>query len=176
MYQLDITGTPSLELLKLAVERVEKNVLEDLKPFWDDVATKIVAKEIARIFATEGYGTWPALSPTYALWKNRVYPGRTILRLKNNYFRAATKKGDGGNIFVSDKDSMTWGVNLGYFRTEFGYPYPVVHESGSAAMNLPARPVFGLAETSGELMTDLENGFMRWIDAGVRRELGEIAK
>jgi len=93
VYEISMDIHPTLEQLKDFVLTIETNVLNNLKPFWDGVASKLVAEEIARCFVTQGYGTWSPLSPKYAMLKSRIYPGKTILRRKDVYFRAVTRRG-----------------------------------------------------------------------------------
>ncbi len=54
---------------------------QDFSPAWDEMADKFVASQ-RRQFSTEGghaSGGWPALSPDYAAWKAKHFPGKGIL-------------------------------------------------------------------------------------------------
>ena len=66
-------------------ERLNSLDLKDLVP--------VIVDEVVRVFETEGYGQWPALSPAYKEWKAANYPGQPILRLMDKYFSAATQPG-----------------------------------------------------------------------------------
>jgi hypothetical protein len=170
MFEVAFNFDPSIEQLKNWVKTVERAALEDLRPFWEKWATPIVIEELARIFATNGYGKWPPLSPGYAKYKARRYPGRTILRREDNYWRAATTKKHAGNVHIYGKDNMSWGIDLGWFASKFGFPYPAVHESGDTRGVIPQRSVFKTAEESALLQTHLVfalNDYMRKV---IRRE------
>lgn len=177
MYDLTFDLTPSLGNLQRFITAVEKDVLDDLTEFWRVGAQPVVIQEIARIFATEGYGTWPPLSPAYARWKARRYPGKTILRRKDRYMQAATRKRY-GNIFEVHRDFMIWGVDLGWFAAQFGFPYPVAHERGGAS--LPARPVFELLENNSKfnalLVVALQAYLKRKIQSEAKRYFRGKAK
>ena len=166
---IEIDMKPTLNQLKQAIVGVEKNVLQNLQPFWEDYATPAVIEEIARIFVTEGYGTWAPLSPKYAVWKAKHYPGKSILRLTDAYFKASTQKGEGGNIAHYTKDYMEWGADLGYFESLVGFPYPIVHEKGGSKH--PQRAVYELAEQSETLQNALVDALGKWLDKRVREEL-----
>lgn len=164
MFEISMSFDPSTDQLKNWVKGIEKVALEDLRPFWEKWATPVIIEEMARIFATNGYGKWPPLSPKYAQYKARRWPGKTILRRDDNYWRAATKKRDAGNVHIYKKDSMSWGIDLGYFASKFGFPYPVVHEFGSKDGTIPERAVFKTAEESALLQVNLVfalNDYMR---------------
>ena len=173
MFKVDINVTPTTHQLKRWVESMEKSVLEDLTPFWDQMAQPLVVEEIARIFATQGYGTWAPLSTKYALYKSRVFPGKTILRRKDTYFRASTRKG-AGNVYERDKDKMEWGVDLGWFASAFGYPYPVAHEEGRGAN--PQRSVFALAANSRMLSNNLVLGLRQHLRKTIEKEAKKVFK
>jgi len=163
-----------LEQLKQAIINTEKNIMQDFRPFWEDYATPEVTEEIARIFATEGYGQWPQLSPKYAQWKRKHYPGKKMLRLTDAYFKASTQKGAGGNIAHYTKDYMEWGADLSYFESIAGFPYPVVHEKPSEGGRHPKRAVYELAEQSDALQNSLVETFGKWLDKRVREELKKV--
>ena len=171
MFDAKIDATPGFEQLKRWITSLEGKVLEDLTDFWDKGASPAVIEEIARIFATEGYGGWPPLSAQYAAAKQRHYPGRTILRREDNYFRAATRKGEPGNVFVSEPDEMVWGIDLNYFRSAFGFPYPVVHEHRERGKSTsPRRPVFEMAAESKALQNRLVGALQDYLKKTIMRE------
>ena len=169
---IEIDVKPTLNQLKQAIIDIEKNVMQNLQPFWEEYATPAVIEEIARIFATEGYGQWPPLSPKYAAWKSKHYPGKTILRLTDAYFKASTKKGEAGNIAHYTEDYMEWGADLGYFESLVGFPYPIVHEKGG--VKHPKRPVYELAEQSEALQNALVNALGKWLEKRVNEELEKV--
>ena len=167
MINLKMTVTPTTDELKSWVNSWEKEVMGDLTPFWDKVAQPLVVEEIARVFATQGYGTWAPLSERYAYYKSRMFPGRTILRRRDSYFRAATRKGE-GNVFERNEDKMEWGVDPAWFGATFGFPYPVIHETSGKRM--PARPVFALAANSQQLANNLVVGLRNYVSKRIQAE------
>ena len=171
MIKIQMSITPTLPELKRWVEGWEKEALKDLTPFWDKYGTRLVAEELARVFVTEGYGTWAPLSPRYAITKSRLYPGKTILRRRDAYFRSATRKGAAGNFYERDKDKMEWGSDLSWFAASFGYPYPAVHEGGTTQSSMtPPRPVYELAANSQALQNNLVIGLKDWLHKTIEKE------
>lgn len=66
----------------------------DARPAWEVLAERFRRLEV-RQFATEGRaasGGWPALSPTYAAWKARHYPGKPILEREGDLKRSLTRR------------------------------------------------------------------------------------
>ena len=173
MFEIKMSLNPTTRELKQWVEGMEKHVLEDLTPFWDSMAQPLVVEEIARIFATQGHGSWAPLSDKYHLYKSRVFPGKTILRRKDTYFRASTRKG-AGNVYERDKDRMEWGVDLDWFASAFGYPYPVAHEEGRGAN--PKRPVYELAANSRALNNNLVLGLRQYLHKSIAKEAKKVFK
>ncbi len=176
MLSLKLEIDPPLEKLQLAIEIAEREVLDDLRGFYDKYAYRLVAEELARIFASQGYGTWQPLSERYKLWKSRAYPGRTMLRLKNRYFRASTLRGATGNLYWRNKTNMQWGVDLTAFRMAYEFPYPIIHERGTTDGRLPKRPVYALAERSPLLHGKLRDSFSKWIHVEVNRRFKQVFK
>jgi hypothetical protein len=175
MISIKLDIQPPLENLKYWIEHVEKNVINDLSDYWNGWARKLVAEEIARIFATQGYGTWAALTPRYAMRKSKIYPGRTMLRAKDIYFKASTRKGVSGNIFESSATEMTWGADESYFESLVGFPYPVALEKGSTN-NMPARHVYELAQYSQDLQANLVKGLTDYLHKRINVESNKVFK
>lgn len=72
---------------------LEENV-EDARPVWDAIADSLVRAE-RRQFATEGgyaSGGWAPLSPNYAAWKARHYPGKKILHREGDLEGSLTRR------------------------------------------------------------------------------------
>ena len=159
---------PTVVEIKYFINMVEKEALDNLKPFWDKWARPVVIQEIATIFVTENYGTWASLSIPYAIYKHRHFPGKTILRRKDSYFRAATKKGAKGNLYDVTNDQMIWGIDEDTFANVYGAPYPVFHEVGTSKM--PARPVFSVAASSRELHNNLVIALSDYLSKVIARE------
>lgn len=131
----------------------DRKKLRDLKPFFLKEGSDIVYREIRKVFLNEGYGSWSALSPKYAAWKSRFYPGKTILRRDDTYFQAAT----GPNASDSFREATASRLRIGVTGPE----YAIYHEEGTQRM--PARPVFELAADRLErpLLQSLEQYLFR---------------
>lgn len=85
-------------------------------------AAPIVARAIERNFAQEGRPLpWPPLSPAYARWKERFYPGRKILE-RTGRLRRSIHTAVEGNALVVSTD----------------VPYAAAHQFGTTV--IPARP------------------------------------
>lgn len=79
--------------LKRTLDRFAENVA-DARPAWEAIAERFVHVE-RRQFATEGgafSGGWAPLSPNYAAWKARHYPGRPILVREDELRASLTKR------------------------------------------------------------------------------------
>jgi len=100
----------------------------DASALWDALADRFAAME-RRQFDSEGaYGSggWQALSPAYAAWKARLYPGKPILERTGDLRESLTQRPFG--IEVITPQSLTVGSGIDYGR---------YHQSGGP--NLPQR-------------------------------------
>lgn len=162
MLKIKVKTNPSIEHLQSTLKKVEAEVFEDLREFWEKRAVKIVAQEVGRMFATEGLGAWAPLNSKYAARKAKVYPMRTILRLSNAFFKAATDRRSGANVFEFSKDKMTYGVN----SSKFPAPYPLFHERGTSKM--PARPIWSILGKSVVLKRNMVISLRLYLKQKVR--------
>jgi len=108
----------------------------DASALWDALANRFARIE-ARQFKSEGaYGSggWQALSPAYAAWKARAYPGKPILERTGDLKDSLTRRPLG--IEVLTPQSMTVGSGIDYGR---------YHQSGGP--NLPQRRPVELPES-----------------------------
>lgn len=88
----------------------------DAQPVWNALADRFVKVEL-RQFKTEGaYGSggWPALSPAYAAWKSRAYPGKPILERGGDLKASLTRRPLG--IEVIEPGYMVLGSGVDYLR------------------------------------------------------------
>jgi hypothetical protein len=107
---------------------------DDARPAWEALARKFAAME-RRQFSTEGaYGSggWPDLSDKYAAWKERHYPGKTILRRSDELYKSLTERPFG--VEVIEPGFMVLGTDV---RSEDGFPYAEAHQQGTG--RLPQR-------------------------------------
>lgn len=88
----------------------------DARPAWRALATRFGVLNAAQ-FATEGLtgsGGWQALSPDYAAWKARHYPGRPILERTGDLKRSLTRRPFG--VEVLEDRFMVLGSDVDYGR------------------------------------------------------------
>lgn len=92
----------------------------DMRPAWEALADRFAFVE-RRQFATEGAyasGGWAPLSPAYAAWKARHYPGQPILRRTDDLFESLTVRpfDEHGGIEVIEPSHMMLGSAVRYGR------------------------------------------------------------
>ena len=157
--RINVSYRNQFESLIRTVDRFERNFNEGLP--WDNIALYI-AEEVEQIFREEGgLGQWEDLNESYEAWKSRAYPGQTILRLTDRYYRAATKIGSPENYLELTNNVLEYAVD--------GIPYVSYHEEGTDV--LPARPVFlELAEDQ-----TFQLGIFEIFDNWVEEQLAEEA-
>lgn len=102
----------------------------DMRPAWEQIKQRFVAYE-QDWFTSEGEGTWPALSPSYAHWKARHFPGRPIL-VRTGDLRDSVTKPD---IAVMEPGYAIFGT---------ADPKAVYHQKGDG--RLPRRRVIDIGE------------------------------
>lgn len=85
----------------------------DARPAWDVLADRFGRLE-RRQFAGEGpfSGGWQALSPDYAEWKERHYPGKPILERSGDLLRSLTRRPFG--VEVLEPGFMVVGSDVDY--------------------------------------------------------------
>ena len=106
--------------------------LRDLTPAWHAILDDLDTVE-AKWFDTEGGGSWRPLSPRYAAWKAKHYPGRPLL-VREGFLRDALTN-RGGRF-------RTEAIREHDARVSVHLPYAGEHQRGTAT--LPARPVIGI--------------------------------
>ena len=138
---------------KDALDRLSKHgaKLSDLTPFWQNTAVPVTKRLFASIFQGEGQtpltSRWAPLSPQYKAWKERNYPGKTILRRTDRLFHSVVNN---PNLNITP-ERLTFGTNV---------PYASFHETGTSKM--PARPLFGYVETNAPMA--LEPLLLEWLE------------
>jgi len=141
MYSKTVHNVPSFEFRSTPMLRLTLNV-QPLQLWLEALAARlaeparllapavpIVARAIERNFDAQGRPlSWPPLSPNYARWKQRLYPGRKILELTGRLRRSICTHTEGRAVVVS--------TNL---------PYAAAHQFGArlpdGQARLPARIV-----------------------------------
>jgi phage gpG-like protein len=120
-----------LESFALTLARFQENI-SDAAPAFEAMADHQAAVNTKQFTSRGAYGSggWAPLSPQYAAWKARHYPGKGTLELSGDLRDSLTKRPFGIDVVKSD------GMVIGT-----GVPYAPFHQKGTDTM--PARPVFG---------------------------------
>lgn len=120
---IKVTGEKQVQSLLNAVSLRAR----DLRPVWRHIANDFSALE-ARQFDTEGGlgKPWPALSPAYAAWKSKHYPGRSMMVLSGDLFSSLVHGGR-GHIDRRKRLSLELGTRLKSKKS--GYNYGLVHQT-----------------------------------------------
>lgn len=92
-------------------------------------------------FDAEGYG-WEKLSTRSAAWKEKRYPGKTILRRTDRMYNSLVRKNAPGNVSRVRPLEAEFGTTVSYARH---------HQTGTA--NMPAREIFQLREQDKRQIT-----------------------
>lgn len=98
----------------------------DAVPLWDKLADRFASVE-RRQFDSEGaYGSggWPALSPAYAAWKARAYPGKPILRRTDELYNSLTRRPFGVEVIEPGFMVVGSGIDYGRFHQAGDPPLP----------------------------------------------------
>jgi phage gpG-like protein len=124
----EIQGSVQLDR---AFNRVDQEI-SDFRNFWPGVILAFYEIETAQ-FQTEGAqgasGQWAALSPAYKIFKEREFPGKTILRRTDALYESMTGPDALDSILRPEKEELTIGSAL---------PYALIHQK--------SRPVISLSE------------------------------
>ena len=138
------------------------------RPFDGGAALRIRKNWMTRIgqaFESKGQsiGTrWKPLSPSYAAWKGRHFPGRPLLVLRGPMKKSLTEESSRNAIFNRKGGrQLILGTRIKYAK---------FHQYGVEKTNLPARPFFkvdqGLVnDLAKEMAKDVElaeKGSKRW--------------
>jgi len=124
------------------------DALRDLNPVWGDLH-QIFMDFMKRVFDAQGaYGgkQWAPLSPGYAAWKARHYPGKPILQLRGRLYPSFTKAEDPDHVYRTGPTFMETGSKVRYARA---------HHWGYLPNKLPARTIIrGFTRAEGERAAD----------------------
>ena len=97
--------------------------LEDWTPVWELVEPDVyaMADEQWSSKGSRGGDSWPELSPRYAAWKARRYPGQPLMVMTGELREAMTKRGATGQVRIIDRGRMEIGTDLVHAAThQFG--------------------------------------------------------
>lgn len=129
---------------------------------WVSLAPAI-AMAVTEVFDTEGQGRWPPLDERYAAQKAEEFPGQTILRLTDAYFKAATQIGSANNITRALRAGLFYGVS--------GPDYAFYHEGGHG---VPERPVFGFVAGDDTLHAEMTKLIGTGVMRNIHREFRKV--
>lgn len=124
--------------------------LTDLSDLWELMARDLEAT-VADAFRTEGASggsAWQPLSPRYAAWKSKRYPGRGILE-RTRALMESFRKGRAGHMLRIAPRTLVWGSSVDYGR---------YHQSGTRTM--PARPIIRLTTATKQDWTRSVHAFL----------------
>jgi len=110
--------------------------IEDLREIWPPVITEF-RNVMTLHFRAQGAGRsgpWVRLSPIYAEWKRRRFPGKTILRRTDRLYRSLTGRTE-DTVIRQGRHTLEIGTRVFYA----GF-----HQRGTRTM--PARRIFDLGE------------------------------
>jgi phage gpG-like protein len=118
-------------IIDRAFNRVEQEIT-DFRNFWPGVITTFYEIENEQ-FLTEGAsgasGKWAPLSPAYKLFKEREFPGKTILRREDALYESITGPDALDSVLRPEKEELLIGSAL---------PYALFHQK--------SRPIISLTE------------------------------
>jgi len=108
--------------------------------------TSYVNKEASRQIKHGQRGDYARLSPRYAKWKHRNYPGRPLLVITGRTVRSITDHTSGD---FHDK------VKHGGRTMEVGSNYPIAAYHQKGTRHMPARPLFRMTRRVAERMAEV---------------------
>lgn len=131
---LDLTvALPGLAPLTVGLSRLRADIA-DWSPFWRDEFAPFFYRWVQQDFVLEGGGSgasWAELSPAYAAWKRRHFPGRGIL-VREGALKASLAGPDAPQaIFRTTATALEIGTAV---------PYGIYHQAPRRGSRLPQRP------------------------------------
>lgn len=124
--RLTISG---LKKILSTLQTLKLRVL-NLKPAYKQIADNF--REVEKVtFANQGgRRKWTPLSPNYAKWKSKKYPGKPIMVLTGDLKNSLINQG-GDHVEIYTRKSLTIGSKVKYGN---------VHQFGSRKRKIPRRP------------------------------------
>ncbi len=129
--------------------------LGDLRRFWREYVAPKLWRDVEGNLESEGGGVggWVPLSPRYAAWKARRYPGKRILEREGRLFRSLVIANDGATVgpegvLEMNAQAMIYGTTV---------PYARYHQRGGSKPGRPPARRFlfmppGSSETFGRML------------------------
>jgi phage gpG-like protein len=124
--------------VKLAFSSLAQAVTDWRKYIWPGVRRDALRPWLRKQFASQGiqgsHGKWAALSPVYAAWKSKRYPGKPILQASGAMMKDLLSEINEGETTAR---SMLYGTRI---------PYALYHQTGTKTKTgkrkMPARRIF----------------------------------
>jgi phage gpG-like protein len=119
--------------------------LRDFRQLWPSVIS-VLRKISEEQFAFEGRGksgAWQPLSPKYAAWKEKNYPGSPILQ-RTGALQLSLTSNTAHSIVRAGKEELEFGTTL---------RYGIYHQSRKPRKRLPRRPIFDFNEQDKNRVT-----------------------
>jgi len=123
---------------------------------------------MAGVFSAEGAfeerTKWQDLSPTYAIWKSRNFPGRKILERTGRLKTSLTTRGGSDSVLEVTPNSLSVGTMV---------PYALRHQRGNPSTNLPMRKIIELTDAQKKRWVHIMHRYMYEVAqtmAGITRE------
>lgn len=136
------------------------HIPDDWRPAWEHMAEDFWASE-EREFDTEGQRTWAPLSPRYAKWKERHYPGMPMLVRTGALKLSLTQPDAKGAVYDVFPTELQLGTDL---KTRNGqYTLGMLHQTGTRRGMPPRPPV--------KIRSDLQSKWNERLTNWLREEL-----
>lgn len=162
---LDLTiAMPGLPALTVGLSRLRTGIA-DWTPFWRDEFAPFFYRYVQQDFVLEGGGSgasWAELSPKYAAWKQRHFPGRGIL-VREGALKASLAGVEAvGAIFRPTATALEIGTSV---------PYAIYHQAPRPGSRLPQRPPMRVNDA---FMTVVGKSLQQYVQKAWTRRRGEM--
>lgn len=134
-FRLDIAGEVQMDR---GIARFADGIA-DYRPIWGVIEDDFYAlqKDQFKSEGAEGGAQWQELSPEYAKWKEKHYPGKPILQRSGDLEASLTNPNDPNTVRIEQRKTLTLGSKI---------PYAIYHQSPGPRKRLPRRPEIMLTE------------------------------
>jgi hypothetical protein len=138
-------------IIDRSFNRVEQEIT-DFRNFWPGVITTFYEIENEQ-FLTEGAsgasGKWTPLSPAYKLFKEREFPGKTILRREDALYESMTGPDALDSVLRPGRDELLIGSSL---------PYALFHQRTRPVISFTENIVRRFIKSIQERLADFIRG------------------
>jgi phage gpG-like protein len=155
---------PGAETLSVTLSRF-KDIVTDMRPFWEGPFKTIWYEDQRRQFATEGLatgGSWARLTPLYEVVKAKRFPGQPILTATGRLRAGMTSPDGPDSVWKPGEKSIDVGTTD---------PIASFHQLGTPHMK--ARPILRMQP---ETMAYLGRELQQFMVAAWKKEKAERAQ